>query len=183
MTYQIAGIIGSLSGSSVNRALFEGIVRLGADLGMNIAEASIAELPMFSQEREADFPAEARVLKDAIEQADGIMIVTPEYNRSIPGVLKNAIDWASRPWGQNSFAGKPTAIVGGSGGILRTAMAQQHLRDILAFLDARTVNQPEAYVQITPGLIGPDDALADPATRDLLTAWLSVFRNLMEHSA
>jgi len=183
MTYQIAGIVGSLSGSSVNRALLGGIVQLGADMGLNIVEAPIADLPLFSQEREADFPAAARTLKDAIEHADGIIIVTPEYNRSIPGVLKNAIDWASRPWGQNSFAGKPTAIVGGSGGALRTALAQRHLRDILSFLDARTVNQPEAYVQMTPGLLGPDGAVADPGTRELLTAWLTAFRGLLEQSA
>jgi len=183
MTYQIAAIVGSISPQSINRALLGGIVPLAAEAGLELEELPLAPVPMYRIDVEASIPPEVSRFKAAIEAADGVIFVTPEYNRSIPGVLKNAIDWASRPWGKNSLAGKPAAIIGASGGSLGTALAQRHLRDVLSFLDVRLVNQPELYVQFRDGLIGPDGTIADATTAGLIRQWLAAFRDLLDHRA
>ena len=116
-----------------------------------------------------------RAWSRAIDGCDGFVFVTPEYNRSIPGALKNAIDWASRPWGQNSFVNKPTAVIGTSPGIIATAIGQQHLKAILGFCNTRQLTTPEAYVQFTPGLIDEDGNVTDDDTRGFLTLFMKEF--------
>src|SRR5690606_19821484 len=121
----------------------------------------IRDLPLYSYDYDDDYPQVAKDLKSAIEASDAILFVTPEYNRSIPGGLKNAIDWASRPWGTNSFARKPSAVIGTSPGAIGTAVAQQSLRSILSFCDSPQMNAPEAYIQSKPGLFTEDGECTD----------------------
>lgn len=124
-------------------SLAKGIESLAPE-GVNFIYADM-DLPLFNQDLEADFPAKAVAIKQVVEQADGVLFVTPEYNRGFSGVLKNAIDWASRPWGKSSFAGKPAAIVGASMGPLGTTQAQSQLRNVLLYLDMKVMGQPEVY--------------------------------------
>ena len=143
-------------------------------------EIPFADLPLYSYDHDADFPAVARALKDAIASVDAVLFVTPEYNRSIPGGLKNAIDWASRPWGQNSFARKPSAVIGASPGKIGTAVAQQNLRSILSFCNSPQMNAPEAYIQFTPGLINDDGEVTDETTEQFLRDFMEQFEQFME---
>lgn len=166
----IIAISGSLRKDSFNTALVHALQEL-APADMQIAVADISALPLYNQDHEADFPAAAQALKEKVESADGIIIATPEYNRSIPGVLKNAIDWASRPYGHNSFAKKPVLIMGVSVGKLGTAIAQSHLRMMLTYLDMRIVGQPEVY--LGPGseiFDGEGKIVSDPTKEFLKTA-------------
>lgn len=140
---KITVIVGSLREQSFNRMLAKNLERL-APAGVEFHYASI-QLPIFSEDMERNMPAEAQALKDEIESADGILFVTPEYNRGVPGGLKNAIDWASRPYGTNSFKGKPVGIVGASISKVGTAVAQADLRHITAYLEMRPMGQPEIY--------------------------------------
>jgi chromate reductase len=142
---QIAVIVGSLRADSLNKKLAQNLEEL-APAGTQFVYADISALPLFNQDIEGDFPATAQSLKDVLEAADGILVVTPEYNRSIPGVLKNAIDWASRPWGSNSFNGKPAGIVGASMSPLGTAVAQAHLKSIMVYLNTKLMGQPEVFL-------------------------------------
>ena len=162
----IVAISGSLRKDSFNTMLVRALPAL-APAGMEIRVASI-ELPLYDQDAEASFPEAAQALKDVLANADGIIIATPEYNRSIPGVLKNAIDWASRPYGQNSFAGKPVLTMGVSVGKIGTAVAQSHLRQILAYLDTRLVGQPEIYIGPAHEVFGENGEIVDTATKELL---------------
>lgn len=173
-------LVGSISSTSINRRLARALERLAPEAGLRLTEIPIERLPFYSADHDASIPAEAAVLKRAIEESDALMIVTPEYNRSVPGVLKNALDTASRPWGQNSVAGKPVAIIGTSAGQLGTAASQQHLRLILSFLDAATMPQPEAYVRMREGQIAEDGSIADESSREFYLAWL---RSVREHYA
>ena len=116
-----------------------------------MTEISIKDLPLYNRDHDDDYPPVARALKDAIAAVDAVLFVTPEYNRSIPGALKNAIDWASRPYGKNSFTRKPSAVIGTSPGKIGTAVGQQHLRSILAFCNSPQMNAVEAYIQFEPG--------------------------------
>ena len=142
---KILVLVGSLRRDSLNKKLAQNLARL-ADGGADFIFAGI-NLPLYNQDlEEDDFPASAQKLKDQIEQADGILIATPEYNRSIPGVLKNALDWTSRPAGENSWRNKPVAIVGATPGLIGTAMAQTNLRLVLGFLGARIMSDPELYL-------------------------------------
>ena len=115
----------------------------------------------------------AREFKEALAEVDGVLFVTPEYNRSIPGGLKNAIDWASRPYGKNSFARKPSAVIGTSPGAIGTAVAQQSLRSVLSFCNSPQMNSPEAYIQFKPGLITPDGEVTDEKTEEFLRNYMS----------
>jgi chromate reductase len=138
-------IVGSLRRDSFNRKLASAIARL-APAEFSFQQVEIADLPLYNQDDDAN-PAESiKRLKTEILAAQGLLFVTPEYNRSIPGVLKNAIDHASRPYGQSAWAGKPAGILGASVGSTGTCMAQQHLRNILAYLDVPTLGQPEAFI-------------------------------------
>ena len=147
-TYKIGYIVGSTSAASINRTLATVIGKLaGSDF--EFVEIPIGDLPVYNRDFDADYPQAGKDLKAAIESADAVLIVTPEYNRGIPGALKNALDFASRPWGTNSFAGKPVAIAGASMGPIGSAVAQFQLRGTLGFLDAVVMGQPEAYIHLS----------------------------------
>lgn len=163
----IIALSGSLRKGSYNTMLVRALQALAPE-GMRIEIAEIRDLPLFNQDDEAAFPAAAQALKNKIEAADGVIIATPEYNRSIPGALNNAIDWASRPWGKNSFAGKPVLTMGVSVGRIGTAVAQSHLRHILLYLDAIVIGQPELYLGPAQELFDESGALTHEETKQLL---------------
>ncbi len=167
----IIAISGSFRKGSYNTMLLKALAKLAPE-GMRIEIADISNIPLYNQDGEAAFPEEAQTLKDKIEKADGVIIVTPEYNRSVPGVLKNAIDWASRPWGKNSFAKKSILIMGVSIGKIGTAVAQSHLRQIMLYLDANVIGQPELY--LTNEIFDDEGNIIDISTKELLTKALSV---------
>ena len=164
----ILAIVGSLRNGSHNRALLKAFQKLAPE-GMTIEVADIARLPLYNQDDEAAFPEAATALKQKVESADGIIIATPEYNRSIPGVLKNAIDWASRPWGKNSFAGKPVLTAGVTIGKIGTAVAQSHLRQVMNYLDAQVVGQPELYLGPASEIFDETGNIKSDDTKDLLS--------------
>lgn len=142
--------------------------------GMQIEIVEIGNLPLYNSDDEATFPATAQALKDKIAAADGLIIATPEYNRSISGVLKNTIDWVSRPYGKNSFARKPVLVAGVSGGKIGTAVAQSHLRQIMLHLDADIVGQPELYLGPASEMFDEEGDITDDSTKELLTKALGV---------
>jgi chromate reductase len=168
--YQIAVIIGSLRRDSLNRKLANAIARL-APPEFSFTQVEIGDLPLYNQDDDADQAASVKRLKAEIVGAQGLLFVTPEYNRSLPGVLKNAIDHASRPYGQNAWAGKPAGVLGISIGAIGTALAQQHLRNILAYLDVPTLGQPEAFVQAKDGLFDDAGDFAE-GSRKFLQNWM-----------
>ncbi|HEU4798727.1 MAG TPA: NADPH-dependent FMN reductase, partial [bacterium] len=133
------------------------------------------DLPLYSYDYDDDYPQVARDFKSAIKGSDAILFVTPEYNRSIPGGLKNAIDWASRPYGTNAFARKPSAVIGTSPGAIGTAVAQQSLRSVLSFLNAPQMNAPEAYITFTPGMITDDGEVTVESTEAFLRNYMAEF--------
>jgi chromate reductase len=175
-TYKVGYFVGSLSSTSINRELSKALVRLAPE-DLQFTEISIGDLPLYSPDFDADYPPEALALKDAIRQSQAVLFVTPEYNRSIPGALKNAIDWASRPWGQNAFDHIPAAVIGASIGQIGTAVAQQSLRGVLSFCNARQMTAPEAYIQYSPEIFPGDGEVADESTRAFLTAYMAEFRD------
>ncbi|MFD4295053.1 NADPH-dependent FMN reductase [Rhodococcus sp. NPDC058532] len=175
MSYQVGVFIGSLSTVSINRRLAKALQRLSAGTSLTLEEIPIGNLPLYNHDYDADYPAEGLALKEAIAAVDALIFVTPEFNRSVPGALKNAIDWGSRPWGQNSFAYKPSAVIGASPGKIGTAVAQQHLRSILSFVNSPELAQPEAYIQFTEGLITADGEITDQGTAAFVADWLQKF--------
>jgi len=176
-TYPIAVIVGSLRQDSLNRKLANAIVKL-APPGFSFKQLQIGNLPLYNQDDDANPAESVRQLKTEILAARGLLFVTPEYNRSVPGVLKNAIDHASRPYGQSAWAGKPAGVIGTSIGAIGTALAQQHLRNILAYLDAPTLGQPEAFIRAREGLfdeagnIGADSRPFLQNWMDRYVAWV-----------
>src|SRR4051794_4401524 len=140
--YRVGYFVGSLSSTSINRELSKALIRVAPE-DLEFTEITIGDLPLYSPDYDADFPAEARALKAAIAASDAILFVTPEYNRSIPGALKNAIDWGSRPWGQNSFHHMPAAVIGASPGPIGTAVGPQGRRAVVGFLTAPPPGAPE----------------------------------------
>ncbi len=174
-TYQVGYFVGSLSSTSINRVLSRALIRLAPD-DMEFTEIPIGGLPLYSPDFDDDYPPEAVALKEAIGRADALLFVTPEYNRSIPGALKNAIDWASRPYGQNSFDHVPAAVTGASIGQIGTAVAQQSLRGVLSFCNARQMTAPEAYIQYTPEVFKDDGEVTDESTAEFLRGFLEEFR-------
>ena len=173
-TYTVGYFVGSLSSTSINRLLATALARL-APKGLELREIPIKDLPLYSQDYDADFPPVARAFKQAIAEVDAVLFVTPEYNRSVPGVLKNAIDLASRPYGDSAFAGLPAAVIGASVGAIGTAMAQQHLRNILSYLDMAVMPQPEAYLQFKDGLVDADGRVTRQDTREFLEDFVDRF--------
>jgi chromate reductase len=173
-TYNVGYFVGSLARASINRKLALALVRL-APTELKLSEISFRDLPLYSYDYDADYPPVARALKDAIAAVDAVMFVTPEYNRSIPGGLKNAIDWASRPYGKNSFTRKPSAVIGTSPGKIGTAVGQQHLRSILAFCNSPLMNSIEAYIQFMPGLINDDGEVTDDTVSEFLRNYMAEF--------
>jgi chromate reductase len=177
--YRIGYFVGSLSSTSINRELAKALIRLAPE-DVEFTEIPIGNLPLYSPDYDADFPPEARDLKKAIAASDAILFVTPEYNRSIPGALKNAIDWASRPWGENSFDQMAAAVIGASRGQIGTAMAQQSLRGVLSFCNARQMTAPEAYIRYSEELFPGDGEVTDESTRAFLTKYMAEFRIYIE---
>ena len=175
--YPIAVIVGSLRRESFNRKLADAIVKL-APPEFSFKQVQIGDLPLYNQDDDANQAASVKRLKAEIGVARGLLFVTAEYNRSMPGVLKNAIDHASRPYGQSAWAGKPAGVLGVSVGAIGTAMAQQHLRNVLAYLDVPTLDQPEAFVQAKDGLfdaagnIGADSKKFLQSWMDHYVAWV-----------
>ncbi len=171
--YRIAVVVGSLRQQSINLKLAKALARL-APAECSFEHVAIAELPLFNQDHEAN-PAEAvKRMKAEVKAAQGVLFVTPEYNRSIPGVLKNALDQGSRPYGQSCWAGKPAGVIGASGGAIGTAMAQQHLRNVLAYLDMPTLGQPEAFIQAKEGFFDEHGNVAE-ASRKFVQGWVDAY--------
>ena len=168
--YQIAVVVGSLRRDSFNRKLADAIVKL-APPEFSFKQVQIGDLPLYNQDEDANQAGSVVRLKREIKAADGLLFVTAEYNRSIPGVLKNAIDHASRPYGQSAWAGKPAGVLGVSVGVIGTAMAQQHLRNVLACLDVPTLGQPEVFIQAKEGLFDQDGNVGADV-RQFLQTWM-----------
>ena len=169
--YKIAIIVGSLRRESLNRKLADAVARLAPQYYvMNRIE--IGDLPLYNQDDDAAQADSVLRLKRDVSAAHGLLFVTPEYNRSIPGVLKNALDHGSRPYGQSAWAGKPAGVIGVSPGAMGTAMAQQHLRNVLAYLDVPTLGQPEAFVHAKEGLFDPVGEIA-VESKVFLQGWMS----------
>jgi chromate reductase len=173
-TFTVGYFVGSLARASINRKLAVALTRLAPE-ELPMREIPIGELPLYSYDYDADYPPPARALKDAIAAVDAVLFVTPEYNRSIPGALRNAIDWASRPYGRNSFTRKPSAVIGTSPGKIGTAVGQQHLRSIMAFCNSPLMNAIEAYIQFTPELITDDGEVPDESSREFLRDYMAEF--------
>ena len=171
---KVAVFVGSLRKDSYNRQLARAVEKL-APATFSFDHVQLDDLPHYNQDFDAAYPAEATRLKDQVAAADALLFVTPEYNRSIPGVLKNAIDIGSRPWGKNSFANKPAGVLGMSVGAIGTALAQQHLRNVLAYLDAPTLGQPELFLQFKDGLFGDDGGFAVESTRKFVQGWVDKY--------
>jgi len=180
--YSIAVIVGSLRKESINRKLASALARL-TPKEFEFRQLRIDDLPPYNQDEDADQPAPTKRLKAEVKAASGVIFVTPEYNRSIPGVLKNAIDHASRPYGHSAWQGKPTGVIGTSTGAIGTSLAQRDLRTILAYLDMPTMGQPEAYVQTKKETYDAEGNLAGD-TREFLQKWVDSYCAFVkEHAA
>ena len=168
--FNIAVIVGSLRRDSFNATLAQAMAKL-APADVAFKHSQIGDLPLYNQDDDANQAPQVKRLKAEIASAQGLLFVTPEYNRAVPGVLKNALDHASRPYGQSAFAGKPAGVIGVSVGAIGTAVAQQQLRTILAYLDVPTLGQPEAFIQAKEGLFEPDGSIG-AASRKFLQGWM-----------
>jgi chromate reductase len=168
---RIAVIVGSIRKGSINRKLAHALMKLAPkEFQMEIPR--IDDLPVFNQDHDQNPPEPVVRLKSQIAAADALLFVTPEHNRSIPTALKNALDWASRPYGKNAWAGKPAGILGASPGSIGTAVAQQHLRNVLSYLDVPTLGQPEVFIHFTEGLIDADGNIPSEGTRKFLQGFV-----------
>ncbi len=170
--YTIAVIVGSLRQDSLNRSLATALADL-APKHFRLQHVNIGTLPLYNEDDDDKVMPEVVALKQEIERADGLLFVTPEYNRSIPGVLKNALDHGSRPYGSNSWAGKPAGVLGVSIGIIGTALAQQHLRSILSCLDVPTLGQPEVYLQAQTVFTSP--GVLSATSKEFLQQWMDTY--------
>jgi len=169
--YQIAVVVGSLRRDSFNRLLANALVGL-APAELSLKQVRIDDLPLYDQDDDGAPADSVKRLKAEITASQGLIFVTPEYNRSIPGVLKNAIDHASRPYGQSVWAGKPAGVMGASVGAPGTSMAQQHLRNILAYLDVPTLGQPEVFIHVKDGLFDEGGNLVNADSKAFLQTWM-----------
>jgi chromate reductase len=184
--YSVGYLVGSISRNSINRDLAVALRTIAPEAGLELREIPIGTLPFYNRDLEAGngvLPESVVEFRESIGRVDGILLVTPEYNRSIPGVLKNALDWASRPNGAAAMTGKPSYVVGTSPGAVGTAVAQQHLRSILSFLASPELAQPEVYLQYKPGLFDANNDITVPATRDFLLGALNVFHGHIQRYA
>lgn len=170
----IAVIVGSLRKASYNKRLAKAIEKLAGER-LSFVDVRIDDLPLYNQDLDQDYPAEGKRLKQTIEGADAVLVVTPEYNRSMPGVLKNALDIASRPWGTNSFKGKPAAVIGASISAAGTSMAQAHVDNVMLYLDTRLMGQPEVYLKVDENTIDADGNIANDDTRKFLAGFVDAF--------
>lgn len=180
--YQISVLVGSLRKDSFNRKLANALVKL-APPEFSFQQARIDDLPLYNQDDDGNQAPSVKRLKGELAASQGLLFVTPEYNRSVPGVLKNAIDHASRPYGQSAWAGKPAGVLGASVGAIGTALAQQHLRNILAYLDVPTLGQPEAFIQAKEGLFDEAGNIGE-GSRKFLQDWMDHYVAwVKQHSA
>jgi chromate reductase, NAD(P)H dehydrogenase (quinone) len=176
---KVAIIVGSLRKESFNLKLAKALAKLGA-ARFDAQFVQIGDLPLFSQDLENPMPAPVARLKKEIEGADAVLFVTPEYNRGMPGPLKNAVDWASRPYGKNSFDGKPAALCGASPGAIGSACAQHNLRPTLGYLNVILLGQPEVYFQFKEGIIDADGNISSDDTRKFLQGFVDKFAAWIE---
>jgi chromate reductase len=176
---KIVVVVGSLRAESYNRQFAEALTRLPAASGHDFVFADIGSLPLYDQDDDGDQAQSVKDLKELVRSSDGVIFVTPEYNRSIPGVLKNAIDNASRPYGDSAWAGKPAGVIGVSVGAIGTALSQQHLRNVLAYLDMPTLGAPEAFIQWKDGLIRPEGTVGEQSA-GFVGGWLEAFLALVD---
>jgi chromate reductase len=176
--FKVGYFVGSLATKSINRLLAKALVGL-APKALQMSEIHFKDLPLYSYDYDANFPPAATAFKAALASVDAVLFVTPEYNRSIPGGLKNAIDWASRPYGKNSFSRKPSAIIGTSPGKIGTAVAQAHLRSIMAFCNSPLMNSIEAYIQFDKGLITADGEVTNKSTAEFLGNFMEEFHGFI----
>lgn len=173
MDYQIAVLVGSIRKDSFNRKLAQAMIGL-APSEFTFTFLSIHDLPLYNQDDDAD-PAETVIrLKSIVTASQGVLLVTPEYNRSIPGVLKNALDHGSRPYGKSVWAKKPAGVIGTSQGMTGTSLAQQHLRNIIAYLDMPTMGQPEGFIQMKEGFFDSTGQIAE-ASRGFIQRWMESY--------
>ncbi|MFC9933669.1 NADPH-dependent FMN reductase [Glutamicibacter sp. NPDC127525] len=179
MDYNIGYFVGSLATNSINRVLSKALIALAPE-NLSFTEIPISDLPLYSADYDANYPEAGTALKSAIEASDGLLFISPEYNRSIPGALKNAIDWGSRPWGTNSFARKPTGLLGASVGAIGTAVMQSSMRSVLSFLDAPQLNSPEVYLQYRPEDFGEDGSISNPDTEKFLAHYMGEYAAFVE---
>lgn len=177
-SYNVGFMVGSLAAASINRKLAKALVRL-APAELKLTEIPIRDLPLYSYDYDADFPAPAKAFKKSVEESDAILFVTPEYNRSIPGGLKNAIEWGSRPKVANVFKGKPSAVIGTSPGKIGTAVAQRELHSVLNAVASPQMNTPEAYVQFTKDLIDDEGEVSDPKVKEFLGKFMKAFHEFL----
>ena len=176
--FKVGYLIGSLAKESINRKLAGALISL-APPNLGFHEISIGDLPLYSYDYDANYPPVATAFKKAIADSDAVLFITPEYNRSIPGALKNAIDWASRPYGTNAFTRKPSAVIGTSPGAIGTAVAQQQLRSVLSFCNSPQMNSPEAYIQFSKGLIDAEGKITVPSTEEFLRNYMKEFNEFI----
>jgi chromate reductase len=179
---KILGIAGSLRKASFNHAALRAAQKL-VPAGATLESFELDGIPVFNQDEEKNPPARVVEFKDRIRAADAILFVTPEYNFSIPGPLKNAIDWASRPSGQSAWKGKPAAVMGASPGMLGTARAQYHLRQCFVFLDMPAVNQPEVLIAAAGQKFDAQGELTDQVAKDLIGKLLTALCDLAKRNA
>lgn len=176
VSYKVGYFVGSLSSESINRVLSKALISVAPD-DLEFTEIGIGDLPLYNRDLDDNYPPEATALKQAISDSQAILFVTPEYNRSIPGALKNAIDWASRPYGSNAFDHVPVAVIGASPGGIGTAVAQQDLRSVMSFCNARQMTAPEAYIQFRPDAYGENGEVLDDELRGVLSSFMQEFRD------
>ncbi len=176
---KILVIVGSLRKDSINRTLAKALEKLSGPK-FEFTYADIGSLPHYNDDLWPDVPESVVTLKQLISASDGVLFVTPEYNRSTPGIVKNAIDWASRPYGKNVWSGKPASVIGASTGAIGTAVAQSHLRSILPILGLILLGQPEVYFRFTPGLINQELEITDEQTRSFLELYLAKFESWID---
>lgn len=176
MPYNVAVLIGSLRKESLTRQLVQALLGI-APAGLKLEIVEIGDLPLFNADFEATPAASVTAFKQAIERADAVLFATPEYNRSVPGVLKNAIDWGSRPYGKSSWNGKPAAVISISQGVLSGFGANHHLRQSLVFLNMPTLQQPEAYIAQVQTLLDGKGGFVKPETASFLTGFLTAFES------
>ncbi|MGB5938159.1 MAG: NAD(P)H-dependent oxidoreductase [Rhodanobacter sp.] len=172
--YQIAVLVGSLRRESFNHKLANAVVKL-APPEFSFKQLQIDDLPLYNQDQDGNQAESVKRLKSEVAAAQGVLFITAEYNRSIPGVLKNAIDNASRPYGQSAWAGKPAGVLGISIGAIGTALAQQHLRNVLAYLDMPTMGQPEVFLQMKDGLFDDAGNIGNADTKNFLQGWMDSY--------
>lgn len=170
---KVAVIVGSLRKDSFNHKLALALAKLApADFRLEVAQ--IGDLPLYNQDDDANQADSVKRLKATVAGSQALLFVTPEYNRSMPGVLKNALDHGSRPYGQNAWGGKPAGVIGVSVGAIGTALAQQHLRNVLAYLNVPTLGQPEAFIQAKDGLFNADGSIGE-ASKAFLQGWMDQY--------